>query len=148
MFDLFSWSHILILLTVALVVVGPKDLPRLMNIAGRWAGKARNMANEFKKSFDDMARQSELDELRAEVEKLRSIDPIAELGTDLNKDIERTLNPVDAETVAARAETQEAPAPRSGEYQISETPEVPETPEPLPAADSPSPESHPQTATP
>ena len=71
MFDLFSWSHILILLTVALVVVGPKDLPRLMNMAGRWAGKARNMANEFKKSFDDMARQSELDELRAEVEKLR-----------------------------------------------------------------------------
>ena len=131
MFDLFSWSHILILLTVALVVVGPKDLPRLMNMAGRWAGKARNMANEFKKSFDDMARQSELDELRAEVEKLRSHDPIA----DLNNDIQRTLNPVDTETVEARAaaaaasaspaqdEAQaETPAPRSGEYQISETP--------------------------
>ena len=101
MFDLFSWSHILILLTVALVVVGPKDLPRLMNIAGRWAGKARNMANEFKKSFDDMARQSELDELRAEVEKLRSTDPIADLGADINNDIERTLNPVD--TAAAEA---------------------------------------------
>ena len=57
MFDLFSWSHILILLVVALVVVGPKDLPRLMHMAGRWAGKARGMANEFKKSFDDMARQ-------------------------------------------------------------------------------------------
>ena len=71
MFDLFSWSHILILLAVALVVVGPKDLPRLMNMAGKWAGKARNMANEFKKSFDDMARQSELDELRAEIEKLQ-----------------------------------------------------------------------------
>jgi sec-independent protein translocase protein TatB len=118
MFDLFSWSHILILLTVALVVVGPKDLPRLMNIAGRWAGKARNMANEFKKSFDDMARQSELDELRAEVEKLRSSDPIADLGTDLNAEIDRTLNPVDT----AAAEAREAPAPRSGEYQISETP--------------------------
>jgi sec-independent protein translocase protein TatB len=118
MFDLFSWSHILILLTVALVVVGPKDLPRLMNIAGRWAGKARNMANEFKKSFDDMARQSELDELRAEVEKLRASDPIADLGND----IERTLNPIDTAAAEAKAETQEAPAPRSGEYQISETP--------------------------
>ncbi len=119
MFDLFSWSHILILLTVALIVVGPKDLPRLMNIAGRWAGKARNMANEFKKSFDDMARQSELDELRAEVEKLRSTDPIA----DLTSDIERGLNPVDTETAEARAAAAEAPAPRSGEYQISEAPE-------------------------
>lgn len=119
MFDLFSWSHILILLTVALVVVGPKDLPRLMNIAGRWAGKARNMANEFKKSFDDMARQSELDELRAEVEKLRATDPIADLGNE----VERTLNPVDTEAAEkAQAQTLEAPAPRSGEYQISETP--------------------------
>jgi sec-independent protein translocase protein TatB len=125
MFDLFSWSHILILLTVALVVVGPKDLPRLMNIAGRWAGKARNMANEFKKSFDDMARQSELDELRAEVEKLKSTDPIADLGTDINNDIERVLNPVDTEAAEARAAAvagEEAPAPRSGEYQVSETP--------------------------
>src|ERR1700754_4557512 len=99
MFDLFSWSHILILLTVALVVVGPKDLPRLMNIAGRWAGKARNMANEFKKSVDEMARQSEIDELRAEVEKLRSQDHIA----DLSNDIERTLNPVNTEIAEARA---------------------------------------------
>jgi sec-independent protein translocase protein TatB len=127
MFDLFSWSHILILLTVALVVVGPKDLPRLMNIAGRWAGKARNMANEFKKSFDDMARQSELDELRAEVEKLRTSDPIADLGND----IERTLNPIDTAAAEANPETQEAPAPRSGEYQISESPAAdPETAQP------------------
>ncbi len=56
MFDLFSSSHLLILLVVLLVVVGPKDLPRLMNMAGKWAGKARAMANEFRKSFDEMAR--------------------------------------------------------------------------------------------
>src|SRR5215475_4378178 len=126
MFDLFSWSHILILLTVALVVVGPKDLPRLMNIAGRWAGKARNMANEFKKSFDDMARQSELDELRAEVERLKTHDPIA----GINDDIERALNPIDTAAAEARAAAEapvqpEIPAqedapPRSGEYQVSE----------------------------
>jgi len=149
MFDLFSWSHILILLTVALVVVGPKDLPRLMNIAGRWAGKARNMANEFKRSFDDMARQSELDELRAEVEKLRSTDPVADLG----RDIERTLNPVDTEAAEARAvdvnaaeaSAPEAPAPRSGEYQISETPtDAPHLDEP--PAETPETNPHPQTA--
>jgi sec-independent protein translocase protein TatB len=122
MFDLFSWSHIIILLTVALVVVGPKDLPRLMNIMGRWAGKARDMANEFKKSFEDMARQSELDELRAEVEKLRTQDPIAEFGND----VERALNPTDFETGSesetSKPESDETPPPRSGEYQISETP--------------------------
>ena len=51
MFDLFSWQHIVILLAVALVVVGPKDLPRLMHMAGKWAGKARAMANEFRKQL-------------------------------------------------------------------------------------------------
>ena len=122
MFDLFSWSHIIILLTVALIVVGPKDLPRLMHVVGKWAAKARDLANEFKKSFDEMARQSELDELRAEVEKLRSHDPIAEFGND----VERALNPVDTATaedraVAKAAEPEAEAAPRAGEYQISET---------------------------
>lgn len=131
MFDLFSWSHILILLTVALVVVGPKDLPRLMNMAGKWVGKARNMANEFKKSFDDMARQSELDELRAEIEKLKADDPIADASRDLNHEIQRTLNPIDTggPVEPAAAPAQETPAPRSGEYQVSETSVPPANPE-------------------
>jgi len=54
MFDIFSGQHILILLAVLLIVVGPKDLPRLMRIMGQWAGKARAMANAFKKSLDDI----------------------------------------------------------------------------------------------
>jgi len=111
MFDLFSWSHILILLGVALVVVGPKDLPRLMHMMGRWAGKARGMANEFKRSFDEMARQSELDELRKEVEALRANNPLA--------DIQNTLNePVQADMGAEAPVTDE---PRAGEFQITES---------------------------
>src|ERR1700753_146141 len=71
MIDLFSWSHILIVLIVALVVIGPKDLPRFMHMAGRWMGKARGMADQFRKSFDEMARQTELDELRKEINSRR-----------------------------------------------------------------------------
>lgn len=84
MFDL-SWSHILIFLVVALVVVGPKDMPRLLRMAGQWMGKARAMANEFRKSFDDMARQTELDELRQQIESLRAEHPLTDLHNDLNK---------------------------------------------------------------
>ena len=84
MFDL-SWSHIFIFLVVALVVVGPKDMPRLLRMAGQWMGKARAMANEFRKSFDDMARQTELDELRQQIENLRHEQPLADLHNDLNK---------------------------------------------------------------
>jgi sec-independent protein translocase protein TatB len=87
MFDL-SWSHILIFLVVALVVVGPKDMPRLLRMAGQWLGKARSMANEFRKSFDEMARQSELDELRSEIENLRREHPLSELENEMNKPIE------------------------------------------------------------
>lgn len=82
MIDL-SWSHILLVLIVALVVVGPKDLPRLMRIAGQWLAKARSMADQFRKSFDEMARQSELDELRSELEALRHERPLADLDQTL-----------------------------------------------------------------
>jgi sec-independent protein translocase protein TatB len=84
MIDL-SWSHILIVLVVALVVVGPKDLPRLMRIVGRWMAKARAMADQFRKSFDEMARQAELDELRAEIDALRRERPLASIENALNE---------------------------------------------------------------
>src|SRR5580692_6412542 len=86
MFDL-SWSHILILLIVALVVVGPKDLPKMMRTVGRWVGKARAMADQFRKSFDEMARQSELDELRAEIEALRAHRPLADIEQSMHQSI-------------------------------------------------------------
>src|SRR3954451_14250189 len=84
MIDLF-WSHILIVLVVALVVVGPKDLPRLMHMLGRWMAKARAMADQFKKSFDEMSRQAELDELRREIEALRNERPLASIEQTLHE---------------------------------------------------------------
>lgn len=85
MFDLFSWNHIIILLAVTLIVVGPKDLPRLMHMAGKWAGKARAMANEFRRSFDEMARQAELDELRKEIEDIKKNNPITEVANSVGE---------------------------------------------------------------
>ncbi len=70
MFDI-GWSELLVIVVVAVVVVGPKDLPRMMRTVGQWAGRARSMADQFRRSFDDMARQTELDELRREVQKLK-----------------------------------------------------------------------------
>lgn len=61
----------LIIAVVALVVVGPKDLPVMLRRLGQFVAKLRNMASEFRASFDEMARQSELDELRKEVEAMR-----------------------------------------------------------------------------
>jgi sec-independent protein translocase protein TatB len=67
-----SPAHIFIVVAVALIVVGPKDLPMLLRKIGQFVGRMRGMANEFKASFDEMARQSELDDLRKEVEAMRA----------------------------------------------------------------------------
>jgi len=65
-------SELLVIAVVALIVVGPKDLPMLLRKLGQFMAKLRGMASEFRASFDEMARQSELDELRKEVEAMRS----------------------------------------------------------------------------
>lgn len=65
-------TELLVIAAVALIVVGPKDLPALLRKLGRFVGRMRGMASEFRASFDEMARQSELDELRREVQAMRS----------------------------------------------------------------------------
>ncbi len=65
-------SELLVIAVVALIVVGPKDLPMLLRKLGQFMAKLRGMASEFRASFDEMARQSELDDLRKEVEAMRN----------------------------------------------------------------------------
>ncbi len=74
--------EIVIVFAVALIVVGPKDLPIMMRKVGRFVAHMRGMAAEFRASFDEMARQSELDELRKEVEAMKSGRAIAGLEAD------------------------------------------------------------------
>ena len=66
-----GWTELLVIVAIAIVVVGPKDLPILMRTLGRFVGKARAMAREFQDSFEEIARESELEELRKENEKLQ-----------------------------------------------------------------------------
>ena len=76
---------------LALVIVGPKDLPILMRKLARWVNQVRGMAQEFRMSFDELARQSELDELRREVEALRRGDPLHPIRAELDP-IAREIN--------------------------------------------------------
>ncbi len=105
--------EILVIGLVALLVVGPKDLPMLMRKVGQFVAKARGMANEFRASFDEMARQSELDDLRKEVEALRSGQGMHPLGAEAEaafKDIRKDLEaPLDAPALAAPAVVEAAP---------------------------------------
>jgi len=87
-------SELIVIAIVALIVVGPKDLPILLRRFGQFMAKLRGMANEFRASFDEMARQSELDELRKEVEAMRR----GQFGdtTDLNHEMRSTIGEIES----------------------------------------------------
>lgn len=93
-------SELMVIAAVALIVVGPKDLPVLLRKLGQFVARLRGMANEFRASFDEMARQSELDELRKEVAAMRAgqfTDPVksaAEAAKDA--DVDQVFNDIDA----------------------------------------------------
>ncbi|MFP4126046.1 MAG: Sec-independent protein translocase protein TatB [Alphaproteobacteria bacterium] len=68
MFDL-GWSEMGIILLVALLVLGPKEMPKLARDLGRWIGKARALAREFQRSLEDMAREAELDDVKKQIDE-------------------------------------------------------------------------------
>jgi sec-independent protein translocase protein TatB len=80
-----GFNEIIILGVLALVVVGPKDLPLLFRKLGKWTAKLRGMAQEFRTGFDELARQAELDELKREVEALRKTTSLNEVTRELTK---------------------------------------------------------------
>jgi sec-independent protein translocase protein TatB len=87
MFDM-GWSELLLVAVLAIVFVGPKDLPKLMRTLGQYAAKMRGMAREFQNSFEDLARETELDDLRKEVANLRdtAMKPLSNLDHAMNMD--------------------------------------------------------------
>ena len=84
LFDI-GWSEMAVILLVALVVIGPRDLPRVARNVGRWVAKGRAMAREFQNALEDMAREAELDKVKSEIEKAGR--------TNLGKSIENTIDP-------------------------------------------------------
>lgn len=83
MFDI-GWSEMLIIGAVALVVIGPKELPGALKTFAYWMKQARKLAREFQSGVDDMIRQAELDEAKQAVEDARR---------KLNRDIENAVDP-------------------------------------------------------
>lgn len=85
MFDSIGFQELILIGLVALLVVGPKQLPVLMRKGGQFMNKMRGMAADFRATFDEMARQSELDELRKEVESLRNSNPLQDIKDEFSK---------------------------------------------------------------
>jgi sec-independent protein translocase protein TatB len=82
-----NYSELLVIAMVALVVIGPKDLPRVMRQVGRWIGKAQGMARHFRAGIDTMIRESELEDLekkwREENERIMREHPLMNSGAEM-----------------------------------------------------------------
>ncbi|MBV5258005.1 twin-arginine translocase subunit TatB [Synechococcus moorigangaii CMS01] len=79
----FGAAELIIIVILALVVVGPKDLPLMMRKAGRFIGQMRAMARDFQNSFDELGREAELAELKKEVEALKKANPVSQVTDEL-----------------------------------------------------------------
>ncbi|MGV8996061.1 MAG: Sec-independent protein translocase protein TatB [Parvibaculaceae bacterium] len=113
MFD-FAWSELLLVAVLAIVFIGPKDLPKLMRTFGEYAGKMRAMAREFQNAFEDIARESELDELRKQVAELRetTMKPL----TDAEQAIRQAqITNIEVKPAEPEAVPASVPAPASDE---------------------------------
>ena len=116
MFDIDS-GKLLIIGVVALVVIGPKELPGVLRQVGQAVGKLRRMAGEFQGQFMEAMRESELEELRKNVEKVAdpvgSIDPLGDVRGQFDavrSDVETALSaPVEPVTATELPPATEAP---------------------------------------
>jgi sec-independent protein translocase protein TatB len=153
MFD-FSWSELLLIGIVALVFIGPKELPGVLRTAGQWMAKVRRMASDFQSQFQDAMREAELADLKKEVDEMTSqasryanLDPIAEARNEMDKtqrEIESALAGTPAANTEASSSTAAAqpsenepavgtsPSPSQGEAHVADT--APTAPESTPAA--------------
>ncbi|TAN58943.1 MAG: twin-arginine translocase subunit TatB [Rhodospirillales bacterium] len=95
-------SELAVIAVVALVVIGPKDLPKVLRVMGQWTRKARLLAGEFQKGVDDMMRESELDELKKQAQSFNSL--------NVEREIEKTVDPKGEVSQALSIEAHQATA--------------------------------------
>ncbi len=136
-----GWFEMAVVGILLLVVVGPKDLPKVLRTVGYWTGKARSMAREFQRSLDQYVKEAELEDVKKGVDKL-----------NVRKTIQNTIDPKGA-IKKELTETDEAlrqPANKANGAAASAADDVdPTTPEPKSETKSdPTPEPQAKVATP
>jgi sec-independent protein translocase protein TatB len=99
MFDI-SWTEFLLIGVIALIVIGPKELPTVMRTLGQYTRKIRSMASDFQNQFQEAMREAEMTDLKKQVDDMASdiknYDPLKDVRTDLEtvgKDVEKSLSP-------------------------------------------------------
>jgi sec-independent protein translocase protein TatB len=147
MFDI-GWSELVVIAVVALIAIGPKELPGVLRTVGAYMGKIRRMASEFQGQFQEAMREAEIDELKKDMDDMAAkaqdyahFDPIAEVRSDIEKSLGE-LPPLDQPSTTPEVAT----APPAPDTPATSAPlaqpavEAPAVPSPEPATTSATPE--------
>ena len=125
MFDI-SWTEFVLIGIVALIVIGPKELPGVLRTLGQYTRKVRGMAAEFQNQFQEAMREAEMADLKKQVDEMahdfKNYDPLKDVRSDveaMGKDIERSFD--SSPTVKTEAPATELPA---AELPAAQTPAI------------------------
>ncbi len=118
-----GWTELLVIAAVAILVVGPKDLPGMLRAFGRTMGQVRRMSNDFRRQFDEALREAErqsgLDETKKDLQAMARADPLKDAQKDLDKTLRSKAKPASgtAKPVPAASPAVEKPgaAPKEAE---------------------------------
>jgi sec-independent protein translocase protein TatB len=116
MFDI-GWSELLIIGVVALLAIGPKELPAALRTFGQWMGKVRRMASEFQGQFQEAMREAEMADIKKQVDEMTTAaqdftnyDPMSEVRQEIDS---LTADPLGTATPQASADTAAPEAPEA-----------------------------------
>lgn len=141
-----GWTELLVIAVVAIIVVGPKDLPRMLRSLGQYAGKLRRTANEFRSQFDEALRDSEFDELKSSVESVGNLNPLDDIRdavTDSLDPLKKTADEIksgierdDGKATDAKSDVTDAPKQDTESWTddaVEDPCDTPSIQEPVPA---------------
>lgn len=128
MFDI-GWSELVLIGVVALIAIGPKELPGVLRMVGQWMGKARKMAAEFQGQFQEAMREAEMADLKKSFDEVKEAATGFNPLTSLQKDVSDALR-VDALDKPAETSTTTAVEPPATSSEAPATPTTPEAPTP------------------
>jgi sec-independent protein translocase protein TatB len=129
MFDI-GWSEFVLIAVVALIAIGPKELPGVLRTVGQWMGKARKMAAEFQSQFQEAMREAEMADLKKSFDEVREAASGFSKGnllTSLQKDVTDSLRIDDGPTETSATPAVEAPVTPAVEAPVTPDAPAPQT---------------------
>ena len=107
MFDI-GWTEITVILVIAIIVIGPKDLPKVLRKVGQWVAKAKAMTRDFRGHVDEMIRETEIDEVKKQIDSIDKFDANSALENtiDADGDIREAFDFDDSNTIDSNDQSQ------------------------------------------